>query len=80
MTLAFIGGLLLVMLGLIGAADACVVHRDEPNLLVALLSGLAVAVGFVWMGIMAARHGYHRRRPGAPPGDMDPAKATDPLK
>jgi hypothetical protein len=80
MTLTFIGGLLLVMLGLAGAADACVIHRDDPNLLVATLSGLSVGIGLVWMGIMAARHGYHRRPPGAPPGDMDPEKATDPLK
>jgi uncharacterized membrane protein HdeD (DUF308 family) len=80
MTTAFIGGLLLVMLGLFGAANACVVHRDDPNLLVATVSGLAVGIGFVWMGIVAARHGYHRRPPGAPPGDMDPHKVTDPLK
>ena len=80
MTVTFIGGLVLVMLGLLGAADACVVHRDDPNLTTAWLSGLAVAVGFVWMGVVAARHGYHRRPPGTPPGDMDPAKATDPLK
>ena len=79
MTLTFLGGLMLVMLGLAGAADACVVHRHDPNLLVAALSGLSVGVGLVWMGIMAARHGYHQRRPGAPPGDMDPEKATDPL-
>jgi hypothetical protein len=79
-TLTFIGGLALVLLGLMGAADACVVRREGPNLLVALLSGLSVGIGFVWMGIMAARHGYHRRAPGSPPGDMDPAKATDPLK
>jgi hypothetical protein len=80
MTFTFIGGLVLVMLGLLGAADACVVHRDDPNLVTALLSGLSVGVGFVWMGVVAARHGYHRRPPGAPPGDMDPAKATDPMK
>jgi hypothetical protein len=80
MTLSLIGGLMLVMLGLLGAANACVVHREEPNLLVASLSGLAVAVGFVSLGIMAGRHGYHRRPPGAPPGDMDPQKTTDPLK
>jgi ribose/xylose/arabinose/galactoside ABC-type transport system permease subunit len=80
MTLTFVGGVLLVMLGLAGAADACVVHRGEPSLLVATLSGLSVAVGLVWMGIMGARHGYHRRPPGAPPGDTDPGKATDPVK
>ena len=80
MTAAIVGGLLLVMLGLTGAADACVVHRGEPNLLVATLSGLSVGVGVVWMGIMATRHGYHRRPPGAPPGDTDPQKATDPVK
>jgi hypothetical protein len=79
MTVSFIGGLLLVMLGLLGAANS-VVNRDDPNLTMALLSGLSVAVGFVWMGVVAARHGYHRRPPGAPPGDMDPAKATDPMK
>jgi hypothetical protein len=39
-----------------------------------------MAAGFAWMGIAAARHGYHRRPPGAPPGDMDPEKATDPIK
>ena len=80
MAFTFIGGFVLVLLGLLGAADACVVHRDDPNMATALLSGLAVGVGFVWMGVVAARHGYHRRPPGAPPGDMDPAKATDPLK
>jgi hypothetical protein len=80
MTLAFLAAAALVVLGLVGAADACVVRREGPNLLVALLSGLAVGVGFVWMGVLAGRHGYHRRPRGAPPGDMDPAKATDPLK
>jgi hypothetical protein len=80
MTVNLIGGFLLVLLGLAGVANACGLHRDEPNLLVALLSGLAVGIGLVWMGVSAARHGYHRRPPGAPPGDMDPAKATDPLK
>ncbi len=80
MTVSFIGGFVLVVLGLIGAADACVVHTETPNLTVAWLSGLSLAVGFVWMGVVAARHGYHRRPPGAPPGDMDPAKATDPLR
>ena len=79
MAFSFIGGLVLVVLGLLGAADS-VVNREEPNLTMALISGLSVAVGFVWMGVVAARHGYHRRPPGTPPGDMDPAKATDPLK
>lgn len=80
MTPALIGSVLLVLVGLAGAASVGVVHREDPNLLVAWLSGLAVGIGFVWMGIVAARHGYHPRPPGAPPGDMDPQKATDPLK
>lgn len=80
MTPTYIGGFLLVLLGLIGAANACFAYSGEPNLVVATLSGFAVSGGLIWMGIVGARHGYHRRPPGAPPGDMDPAKATDPLK
>lgn len=78
MTPTYIGGVLLVIVGLLGVATAA--YSENPNLIVATLSGFAVSGGLIWMGIIGARHGYHRRPPGAPPGDMDPAKATDPLK
>jgi hypothetical protein len=42
------------------------------------LSGLSLAVGLVLLAVGAGRRGYHRRPPGAPPGDMDIDKATEP--
>jgi hypothetical protein len=79
MSFNMIGGAVLILAGFFGAANSCFV-REEPNLLISLLSGLSVSIGFVWLAVEAGRHGYHRRPQGSPPGDMDPAKATDPMK
>jgi hypothetical protein len=69
-------GAVLVVLGIAGSANACV--SEDRNLTMALIAGLSFAIGCVLLAIGAVRRGYHYRPEGAPPGDMDPAKAELP--
>ncbi|MEZ5284592.1 MAG: hypothetical protein R2712_07255 [Vicinamibacterales bacterium] len=71
-------GAVLVLAGLGGAISACTTDPEQINLVQAVVSGLAFGLGIVAIALGGARHGYHRRPLGAPPGDTDPAKTTDP--
>jgi hypothetical protein len=77
MTVLIVGALL-VLAGLAGSVSACQASADETHVVMAGLSGLSLAVGLVLLAVGAGRRGYHRRPPGAPPGDMDIDKATEP--
>jgi hypothetical protein len=69
-------GAALVVLGIAGSVSACM--SEDRNLTVALIAGFSVAMGCVLLALGGARRGYHYRPEGAPPGDMDPAKAELP--
>jgi hypothetical protein len=69
-------GAVLVMLGIAGSVNACV--SEDRNFTMALIAGLSLAIGSVLLAVGAVRRGYHYRPKGAPPGDMDPAKAELP--
>ena len=71
-------GFVLVLLGLGGAFSACQTGAEDRDLLMSVMSGLAVAIGLALIGIGGMRRGYHYLPHGAPPGDMDPDKATAP--
>ena len=69
-------GAVLVVLGIAGSVNACV--SEDRDVTMALIAGLSLAIGCVLLAVGAARRGYHYRPEGAPPGDMDPAKAELP--
>lgn len=73
-----VGGFVLVLLGLGGVASACQTGAEDSDLLMSVVSGLAVAMGLALIGIGGMRRGYHYRPHGSPPGDMDPDKAFAP--
>lgn len=73
-------GVVLVLLGLGGAIGACTTNPSEINLVQVTLAGLSMGIGLVAIAIGAARHGYHRRPLGSPPGDTDPDKVSDPAR
>lgn len=71
-------GIVLIVVGLIGAILTWRGGSDVNPLFFIIESGLALTVG---LGLLAAgglRHGYHPHRHGAPPGDTDMAQAVDP--
>lgn len=71
-----IGGFVLFVVGLAGAVNACLAGPNDRDTTIAAVSGLLFALGLSLLAFGAARRGYHRRPLGAPPGDMDPGKAT----
>lgn len=71
-------GVVLVLLGFGGAIGACTTTPSDINLVQVTLSGLSLGIGLVAIAVGAARHGYHRRPLGTPPGDTDPGKVSDP--
>lgn len=71
-------GVMLTLVGMGGAVNACTADTDEQLVAVPFISGLSLAMGLALVAVVAARHGYHRRPLGAPPGDMDPEKVSDP--
>jgi hypothetical protein len=71
-----IGGFILFVVGLAGAVNACLAGPGDRDTATAAVSGLLFALGLSLLAIGAAKRGYHRRPIGAPPGDMDPDKAT----
>ena len=78
MAALMIGGFVLFVAGLAGAVNACLAGANDRNTNTAALSGLLFALGLTMLAVGAAKRGYHRRPLGAPPGDMDPEKATLP--
>ena len=68
-------GVVLVALGLGGAIYASQGDLSDGGLLVAGLSGLALAIGMTCLGFGAFRRGYHYRPIGSPPHDMQAAPA-----
>lgn len=73
-----IAGVVLVLAGLGGAVNACLAAPDDPDFVVAAISGLLLAAGLVLLAVGAGKHGYHYRPLGAPPGDADPDKVSAP--
>ena len=73
-----IGGVVLFVVGLAGAVNACLAGPDDRETTQAAVSGLLFAIGLTLVAVGAARRGYHRRPLGAPPGDMDPDKSALP--
>lgn len=71
-------GAVLTLVGAGGAIRACVAPAEQSILPLAGFAGLAFAAGIVLMALGGAKHGYHYRPPGAPPGDADPDKVSDP--
>ncbi|MCC7123866.1 MAG: hypothetical protein IT178_03400 [Acidobacteria bacterium] len=71
-------GAVLTLLGIGGAMNAAMAGPEDRDFVVSLMSGMAFAGGIILMALGAARHGYHRRPLGAPPGDADPDKVSDP--
>lgn len=72
-------GVLLVLAGTGGAMNACLTAGPEDSdLVLSVVSGLAFATGIVLIALGGARHGYHYRPLGAPPGDADPDKVDSP--
>jgi hypothetical protein len=69
-------GAVLVVIGMAGSVNACV--TENADYLLSMFAGLAFAAGCVLLAVGATRRGYHYRPTGAPPGDMDPEKATLP--
>jgi hypothetical protein len=78
MAAVMIGGFVLFVVGLAGAVNACLAGPDGGDTTTATVSGLLFALGLSMLAVGAAKRGYHRRPLGAPPGDMDPDKATSP--
>jgi hypothetical protein len=76
MAAMMISGIVLFVVGLAGAANACLAGPDDRDTTVAAVSGLLFAVGLCLIALGAAKRGYHSRPVGAPPGDMDPDKTT----
>jgi hypothetical protein len=70
-------GALLIVLGLGGAVNACMADAADNDTTVAMMAGLAFAIGLLMLGVGAASGGYHRKPLGAPPRDMDPAAAEE---
>ncbi len=75
MTPMILVGAVLVIMGMAGVASACQMGAEDRDMVVAVLAGLSFAIGLGCLALGAARHGYHRRPLGSPPGDMDPDKA-----
>jgi hypothetical protein len=73
-----IAGVILVVLGLAGAINACVTGLADRGLVVAGVAGLVFAAGCALIVIGAGRLGYHYRPKGAPPGDMSLDEPQDP--
>lgn len=71
-------GAALVVVGLAGTVSACSARAEDRDLVVAVLSGLAFAIGICLVAVGAASHGYHRRGLGEPPKDMDPNPQDSP--
>jgi hypothetical protein len=78
MTAVMIGGFVLFVAGLAGAVNACLAGPGDNDTTAAAVSGLLFATGLTMLAAGAAKRGYHRRPAGAPPGDMDPDKASLP--
>jgi hypothetical protein len=76
MAAMMIVGFVLFAIGLGGAFNACQADANDRDVVTAAMSGLAFALGLGLLAIGAGKRGYHRRPVGAPPGDMDPDKAT----
>jgi hypothetical protein len=68
-------GLAIVALGLGGSLYAVQSGLNDGGLLVAGVSGFALALGMTSLGFAAMRRGYHYRALGSPPGDMDATQA-----
>lgn len=71
-------GVALIVVGLAGTAVA---WRGGPTISTSFFlieAGVILAIGLALLAAGGLRHGYHFRPVGAPPGDMDPSKATDP--
>jgi cation transporter-like permease len=75
---ALIIGAALTAVGLGGTVSACSGPAEGRDLVVAVLSGLAFAVGLSLVAVGAVSHGYHRRGLGEPPRDMDPHPQDSP--
>lgn len=78
MLTALIVGVILTVIGLGGSASACLAPAEERDMVVAGLSGVALAVGLSLIALGAASQGYHRRGLGEPPRDMDPSPEDSP--
>jgi hypothetical protein len=78
MAAMMISGFVLFVAGLAGAMNACLAGPDDRDITTAAVSGVLFALGLTLLAVGAAKRGYHRRPLGAPPGDMDPDKATLP--
>jgi len=74
-----LAGSLFLGAGIVGAVMTWRLAPATGWLFFALESGVAIVAGLTMLGMDGLRHGYHKFAPGAPPGDMDPALATDPV-
>lgn len=75
---ALIVGVALTVIGLGGSVSACMAPAADRDMVVASLSGVALAVGLCLIALGAASRGYHRRDLGDPPRDMDPHPQDSP--
>lgn len=75
---ALIVGVALTVIGFGGTVSACMAPAEDRDMVVAGLSGVALAVGLCLIALGAASRGYHRRGLGEPPKDMDPNPQDSP--
>lgn len=71
-------GAVLSLAGVAGFVAAYATGPQATPLFFTIESSIALVSGMALLGIGSFQHGYHRFAVGAPPGDMDMSKATDP--